>query len=521
MDQALSPPEYVNCGIPQGSPLSVILFLIYIDSIPIDKDSDSLFVDDCALLSSGPSLAEATSQLQERLNAIEAWARPRHISFNPEKCLILPTKRSGSSSLRLTFYDLPLPVVFEATYLGIKFQTSSSSTPGWKLTGHSSDLRNKASQKSALFRHLRCSRFGLSFGTLRIFFQGWILGLISYSNSILAHLPDDSRLETTYRKCLRDLTGLPHDAPNSIVYSVSGFAPLFHLRHARAETNAARLLSLPPNHPLARRFWRWIDKDDPNYNLQHHTSFTEERDFLQAYHLDDLEHQRARDHYRLPDAGAPQTPLSLQHITMAPNPGPPCDFSIWTDGSYYETSEHGAGACIILNDAQEVVHQETAGYSQLVSSTGSEYIGLTLGLDWAAKNITGQLINVYCDSSSALRSLARGLNKPSSSLLREKARMALLRAQAYNEITFVHIPGHTGIALNERVDKMAKAATQGSTRLPPSYDTQWFRLHASAFLGTPHPMHSNPAPYSNRRPDQGLPRTTLGWTRDLHLQNDP
>jgi hypothetical protein len=62
--------------------------------------------------------------------------------------------------------------------------------------------------------------------------------------------------------------------------------------------------------------------------------------------------------------------------------------------------------------------------------------------------------------------------------------MDLLCAQAYNEITFVYIPGHTGIALNKRVDKMAKAATQGSTRLPPSHDTQWFRLHASAFLGT-------------------------------------
>ena len=72
--------------------------------------------------------------------------------------------------------------------------------------------------------------------------------------------------------------------------------------------------------------------------------------------------------------------------------------------------------------------------------------------------------------------------------------MALLRAQAYNEITFVHIPGHTGIALNERVDKMAKAATQGSTRLPPSYDTQWFRLHASAFLGTPTLCTPTPPP---------------------------
>jgi hypothetical protein len=146
----------------------------------------------------------------------------------------------------------------------------------------------------------------------------------------------------------------------------------------------------------------------------------------------------------------------------------------------------------------------------VVSSTGSEYIGLTLGLDWAAKNITGQLINVYCDSSSALRSLARGLNKPSSSLLREKARMALLRAQAYNEITFVHIPGHTGIELNERVDKMAKDAIQGSTRLPPSYDTQWFRLHASAFLGTPPSIQSlNPLaspPFKKHQHLKGLQR---------------
>jgi len=137
----------------------------------------------------------------------------------------------------------------------------------------------------------------------------------------------------------------------------------------------------------------------------------------------------------------------------------------------------------------------------VVSSTGSEYIGLTLGLDWAAKNITDQLINVYCDSSSALRSLARGLNKPSSSLLLEKARMALLRAQAYNEITFVHIPGHTGIELNEQVHKMAKAAVQGSTRLPPSHDTQWFRLHASAFLGTPpYALQPRPLLKSTSRP---------------------
>jgi len=35
-------------------------------------------------------------------------------------------------------------------------------------------------------------------------------------------------------------TGLHHNTPNSVINSVAGLSPLFHLRHARAETSTSR-----------------------------------------------------------------------------------------------------------------------------------------------------------------------------------------------------------------------------------------------------------------------------------------
>jgi len=485
MKGCISDLQKVNCGVPQGSPLSVILFLIYINSIPINPDRDLLFVDDCALLVEASSVNEAEALLQEDLHRIEDWARARNISFNPEKSVLLPLHKTGSFKISIHFFDFPLPMRYEATYLGIKFQTSTRPTLGWKLDGHHKDICKKISQKSAIFRFLRSGFLRLSFGTLRLLFMGWIQGIISYSNPILAHLLHDLAFEKTYRKCLRDLTGLHHDTPNSIVYSVAGLSPLFHLHHARAELNAVRLLFLSPYHPLAVRFWGWIDTEDPDHAVRAATSFTEERDFLRGHPQTDLENPMIRSHYQLPTSGTAYTPLQLLQVSLAPNPGPPAEISIWTDGSYDDSLKLGAGACLILDQHGNSLHTENCTKSFVVSSTSAEYIGLQLGLDWAAKHCTGQTINVYCDSAAALRSLSCGLGSPSHSLLREHARLALLRTTACNEVHLIHVPGHAGILHNEIVDKHAKEALRTARKPLPAHDESWFRLNASSFLSSP------------------------------------
>ena len=76
----------INAGVPQGSRLGPLLFIIYINDIVDNLESDILiFADDCSLLASGHDPAETAEQLNRDLNKISAWADLWKVKFNPGK----------------------------------------------------------------------------------------------------------------------------------------------------------------------------------------------------------------------------------------------------------------------------------------------------------------------------------------------------------------------------------------------------------------------------------------------------
>jgi retron-type reverse transcriptase len=79
----------VISGVPQGSVLGPILFLIYINDLGDGvKEFLSLFADDTKLFSSVRS-AEQVQSLQDSINKLNSWSEEWLMQFNASKCAVM------------------------------------------------------------------------------------------------------------------------------------------------------------------------------------------------------------------------------------------------------------------------------------------------------------------------------------------------------------------------------------------------------------------------------------------------
>ena len=76
----------VNAGVPQGSRLGPLLFLIYINDLVENLESmPYIFADDTTLIATASSTWETTNILNRDLVKISNWAHTWKITFNPQK----------------------------------------------------------------------------------------------------------------------------------------------------------------------------------------------------------------------------------------------------------------------------------------------------------------------------------------------------------------------------------------------------------------------------------------------------
>ena len=97
-----SPAQYVSSGVPQGSVLGPLLFLLYVNDIVESNESHIVMFADDIKIWRGLRTVHDTSILQNDINKLQLWSETWLLKFNVKKCVVLNI-RTRKSTLKTQY----------------------------------------------------------------------------------------------------------------------------------------------------------------------------------------------------------------------------------------------------------------------------------------------------------------------------------------------------------------------------------------------------------------------------------
>ena len=195
----------VKSGVPQGSRLGPLLFIIYMNDIISDIESDILiFADDTSLMASGPDPAITAAQLNRDLVKISNWATKWKVTFNGSKSKdIIFSNKCLNNSPPLIFDDIIIERVNCHKHLGLYL----TSNLDWSEQVHQVCL--KANRKLSVLRSVKL----LNRKTLDLLYKITVRSVIDYALPVYhknLKQTDIARLEKLQYRAAKIVTGALH-----------------------------------------------------------------------------------------------------------------------------------------------------------------------------------------------------------------------------------------------------------------------------------------------------------------------
>ena len=119
----------IEAGVPQGSVLGPLLFLVYINDITTDLESDCfLYADDTSLIDVVDNINSSSAKLNSDLDKIGKWTRDWFVTINPSKTesMIFSTKRNKPQHPDIYFDNKVIKIVPNHQHLGVTLSSNLS-----------------------------------------------------------------------------------------------------------------------------------------------------------------------------------------------------------------------------------------------------------------------------------------------------------------------------------------------------------------------------------------------------------
>ncbi|WP_432712296.1 reverse transcriptase domain-containing protein [Pedobacter sp.] len=466
--------ESINAGVPQGSPISPILFLIYTRDLFKGSAAFILsYIDDVSLSISSTSMKKNIKILEQEVKNLFLKGDQSAIKFDAAKTELIHFTRTKKDLPSLCLPDKsivePKPTI---KWLGIYFDKALNFKEHIKIrTGKARACLERMSR-------LANSEKGLSPFAMRQLYIACITSVSDYGSQI--YWNNQTAIAETLQSLqnigLRKILGTFRTTPITPQEIEAAIPPPRVRLSSALRRYAFRALNLlGKEHPVQIAAKEAIQTSSPQQYRQlsrvvHSIKATiqEPQEQIKHFHFMPWKTQvpfTVSIDKQSKEEAAISHNLELNNLLGTENL-----LVIYGDASSIPKGE-GVGVGLVAYDysslGEEIyTFQSNLGKNQIVYN--GELEGITLGFEFAAKNTTKyKEVLVFADNQAAIQRIQTPSDNPGQSWQIRCLKAANKAKRKGTTIKLCWVPGHQDILGNEKADSLAKEAA----KLPPSTTT--------------------------------------------------